>query len=145
MKLKKIKSKLGLKNKQIKKNEQNAKIEVLAAIPPLKIESFEAIRHFETFGGGFTITPENGVFDDSNRQNFKDKGQETQLKMLYLYIVKMSDNGIYKKEGYAKIGEFFGVGKDLIQTRFAKLVNDGYLIELKQMNKFYKIDKEWSA
>ena len=65
--------------------------------------------------------------------------------MLYAYIVKMSEDGIYKKEGYTKIGEFFGVGKDLIQARFEKLIKNEYLIELKQMNRFYKINKEWGV
>jgi hypothetical protein len=143
--IKKIQSKLGLKNKQIKKREQTAKIEVLADIPPLKITSFEAIRHFEQFGGCFNQTPKIDVLDDLKRKNFKNEGQEKQLKILYLYIVKMSDNGIYKKEGSAKIGEFFGVGKFLIQSRFKSLIDNGYIVELKQMNRFYKINKEWSA
>lgn len=141
--LTKIKQKLRSKSKQSEKKEQNEKIEVLAAIPPLKIESFEAIAHFERFGGGFRKTSEIDVLDDSKRKNFKNEGQETQLKMLYLYVVKMSENGIYKKEGFAKIGDFFGVGKDLIQVRFNKLVEDKYLIEIKQMNRFYKVEREW--
>ena len=141
--LAKIKKKLGLENKQSKKIEESAKIEVLADIPPIKGADISVIRHFETYGGSFSDAPKNTVLDDLSRQKFKDAGQEKQLNLLYLYIVKQSEDGIYKKEGSAKIGEFFGVGKFLIQSRFKDLIEKGYLTELKQMSRFYKIEKEW--
>ena len=134
-----------MKNKQSEKIDENAKTDVLAPIPPLKITSFEAIRHFEQFGGISEETPQNGVSDNQNPKNFKGAGQEIQLKMLYLYIVKMSENGVYKKQGDRTIAEHFNVGRNLIHDRFTKLIEKGYLVELKQMNRFYKINKEWSA
>jgi hypothetical protein len=140
--LSKIKKKLGLKNKQSEKIEENAKEEVLAPIPPISGASIAVIRHFQTYGGTLSETPNNAILDDQNPINFKGAGQEKQLKMLYSYIVKMSEDGIYKKQGDRTIAEHFNVGRNLIHDRFEKLIEKGYLIELKQMNRFYKI-KEW--
>ena len=142
---KKLAKKLGLKNKQIKKIDKNDEIEVLAAIPPLEITSFEAMTHFGRFGGGKVSTPKMPVLDEITRQNFKMAGVGTQQKLLLQYIKERSENGRWKKEGNRIIGDFFGVGRDLIQNRFNQLIEAGYLIELTNMNRFYEISKEWSA
>jgi hypothetical protein len=144
-KLKKIKQKLGLKNKQTKNVDKNEEIEVLADIPPLNITSFEAITHFGLYGGGKVSTPKMPVLDEITRQKFKTTSTETQKKLLYVYICERSENGVWKKEGNRVIGEFFCVGRDLIQNRFSQLVNDGYLVELKDISRFYKINKKWGA
>jgi len=104
MKIKKIKSKSGLKNKQSEKIDKNAKTDVLAPIPPLKITSFEAIRHFEQFGGISEETPQNGVSDDQNPKNFKGAGQEIQLKSNCSIIWGKGKNGNNKtKEDFIYI------------------------------------------
>lgn len=132
-----------MKNKQSEKIEQATKKEVLADIPPLILTDFSAIRHFEEFGGGNDKTPENPSFSIENPKNFKSASKENQLKILYGYMLNKSDNGIYKREGGRQIAEHFGVSKDVIQDRFNELLERGLVIELKQMNRFYKI-KEWS-
>jgi len=141
----KIKQNLCFKNKQNKKIEKNEKIEVLAAIPPLKITSFEAIEHFGLYGGEKKTDTEMPVLDEITRQNFKTAGVKKQQKLLLQYIKERSENGVWKKEGNRIIGDFFGVGRDLVQNRFNQLIELGYLVEMIEMNRFYKINKEWSV
>jgi hypothetical protein len=83
-------------------------------------------------GGGLNLMkPENLDFSAQNK--------EKQLEMLLRYIkIKAKDN-VYKKEGNRYIGIYFNCGKDLISHRFKELIALGFLEELKNMDRYYRI------
>jgi Fic family protein len=132
-----------LKNKQTKKIDKSVETEFLPQIPQIKGASIEVIRHFEQFDAAKTETCINGVFGAENKNNFKELGKERQLKILLAYLYERSEEGIYKRESSKVIADHFNVSKDTIQRRFNELLDKKYIIELKQMNRFYKINKEW--
>jgi hypothetical protein len=65
--------------------------------------------------------------------------------MLLAYLWEKSEEGVYKREASKVIADYFKVSKDTIQRRFNELLDNKSIIELKSMNKYYKINKEWSA
>jgi len=140
----KISLKKAKKFENKKPPKQEAKIEEPPKIKPLILTNFEAISHFggcvNNFGGGNIIPLNTDIFLENSRQNFKSATKEKQLKLLFYYIAGNSKNGIYKKEDNRNIGEYFGVGKDLIQNRFNKLTEDGHMVKLQ--NKLYKISED---
>lgn len=53
-----------------------------------------------------------------------------------------SEGGLYKKEGNRIIGEWFGVGKDLIGKLLKELEDMQYIGKLTDLDRYYKILKE---
>lgn len=114
--------------------------------PTIKIPQlvdFTAVNYFLNKTGGVlekeVISKEN---DEIKRQNFKKLVKEEQLKVLFNYIKSKTEAGLYKKEGNRVIGEWFGVGKDLIGRLLKTLEDSKHIGKLTELDKYYKILKE---
>jgi hypothetical protein len=79
---------------------------------------------------------------EKNRQNFKNLTKQSQFEMLYNYMKSKSDSDIYTKEGDRKIAGYFQCGKDLINQRFKDLLTIGWISEIVEMNRKYKLLRE---
>lgn len=73
------------------------------------------------------------------RQTFKKLTIPKQLDVLFQYMKDRSDGGLYKKEGNRTIGEYFGVGKDLIGDRLKRLEEAEKIFKLSELDKYYKL------
>ncbi|RPJ79855.1 MAG: hypothetical protein EHM20_00250 [Alphaproteobacteria bacterium] len=51
-------------------------------------------------------------------------------------------DGIYTKEGNRLISNYFYCGKDLISERFNELLSIGWISEIVEMNRKYKLLRE---
>jgi hypothetical protein len=114
--------------------------------PPIKIPELNdmtGINYFKVKSGVVlkkeVICKEN---DEEKRQNFKKLIRSEQLKMLFNYMKSKKEGCLYKKEGNRVIGEWFGVGKDLIGRLLKELESKEYICKLNELDKFYKILKE---
>jgi hypothetical protein len=78
---------------------------------------------------------------ENYRQDFKKLDTAYRLKVLFYYIKNKTHDGIYKKESNVIIGQFFDCGKDLINGLLKRLVDEGCIKQLSEID-IYKIKKE---
>lgn|GEM_PF-3809287 len=109
------------------------------------LEGKTTIIYYQGGGGGKgdVIFPENEPnFNENNRQNFKKLSKQCQFEMLYIYMKDKAIDNIYTKEGNRLIANYFNCGKDLISERFNDLLNLGWISEIIEMNRKYKLIRE---
>jgi hypothetical protein len=129
--------------KKQKKQDNDIKIQEPPTISPLILTDMTAINYFRFKFGGEILNKQVCTTNvENNRQNFKKLVKQQQLKTLFLYIKDRTKAGLYKKEGNRVIGEYFGVGKDLIGSLIKQLEDQKYIGKLNELDKFYKLLRE---
>ena len=129
--------------KKQKKWDNDIKIQEPPTISPLILTDMTAVNYFKFKIGGFLKKePAGQEIAEINRQNFKKLVKQQQLKTLFIYIKDRTKAGLYKKEGNRVIGEYFGVGKDLIGKLIKDLEDQKYIGKLSELDKFYKLLRE---
>jgi site-specific DNA-adenine methylase len=108
-------------------------------LKPLVITDFSGINYF--CGGKIEKGFNSVEFVESYRQDFKKLDTTYRLKVLFYYIKNKTYDGIYKKEDNRIIGQYFNCGKDLINNLLKKLVDDGCIKLLSEID-IYKLKKE---
>jgi hypothetical protein len=121
-------------------------------IKPLVITDMTGVNYFKQRYGGEKVKPlTSHQIVEKLRQDFKLLDEPMKLKALFYYIKDRTKDGLYKKEDNRVIGEYFGVGKDTINTRVKKLIDLKYISrlseldlfrELKENDRYYKLLKE---
>lgn len=110
------------------------------------LQGKSTIVYFQSGGGGVggVISPQyDPEFIENHRQNFSTMEKHTQLEMLYIYLKdRATEDNIYTKEGDRVIGDYFNCGKDLINKRFKELISIGWISELTELNRKYKLLRE---
>lgn len=138
-----------IKKKKKVKNSQQPPQQL--TLKKLVITDFSGINYFkQKHGGGKKEALTSAELVEKFRQDFKKLDVNFRLKILFHYIKMKTQGGIYKKEGNATIGKYFGVGKDLINGYIGKLKETKHIEELteidiqklKNEHTYYKLLKE---
>jgi hypothetical protein len=95
------------------------------------------------FGGGNKVKQVCSINPSDFQTSFKKLSTEMRLKVLHKYMKDRSKGGLYKKEGSRTIGEYFGVGKDMIATLIKTLEQNKKIISLSDLDKYYKVKEEY--
>jgi len=129
--------------KKQKKQDNDIKIQEQTIILPLVITDMTGVNYFKLRCGGLILNkPVCDTNDEKKRQNFKRLNKNEQLRLLFVYIKDRTKAGLYKKEGNRVIGEYFGVGKDLIGKLVKDLEAAKYIGKLNELDKYYKLLRE---